>query len=121
MLVCPVIFLVASSVTVTMASQVKFVAEKLEQLRVPAAPILVLLDALPFLLIWTLFTFLYIFMPNTKVRFRSGLIAGVAAGTAYVAIQWIYVASRSGRRGTTRSTGASPRCPSSSSGCSLAG
>ena len=35
-------------------------------------------------------------MPNTKVRFRSGLIAGVAAGTAYQAIQWIYVAFQVG-------------------------
>lgn len=96
MLVCPVIFLVAGSLTVTMASQVTFVAAKLEQLGVPPGPILLLLDVLPFLLIWTLFTFLYIFMPNTKVRFRSGLIAGVAAGTAYVAIQWIYVAFQVG-------------------------
>jgi len=96
MLLCPVIFLLSSSVTVTMASQVKFVAAKLEAVGIPAGPILLLLDVLPFLLIWTLFTFLYIFMPNTKVRFRSGLIAGVAAGTAYQAIQWIYVAFQVG-------------------------
>lgn len=96
MLVCPVIFLVSSSLTVTMASQVKFVAARLEQHGVPAAPILLLLDVLPFILIWTLFTFIYIFMPNTKVRFRPGLIAGVAAGTAYVAIQWVYVAFQVG-------------------------
>lgn len=96
MLVCPVIFLVSSSLTVTMASQVKFVAARLEQHGVPAAPVLLLLDVLPFILIWTLFTFIYIFMPNTKVRFRSGLIAGVAAGTAYVAIQWVYVAFQVG-------------------------
>lgn len=96
MLLCPVIFLLSSSLTVTMASQVKFVAAKLEEVGIPAAPVLLLLDVLPFLLVWTLFTFLYIFMPNTKVRFRAGLIAGVAAGTAYQAIQWIYVAFQVG-------------------------
>lgn len=96
MLLCPVIFLLSSSLTVTMASQVKFVAAKLEGRGIPAGPILLLLDVLPFLLIWTLFTFLYIFMPNAKVRFRAGLTAGVSAGTAYQAIQWIYVAFQVG-------------------------
>ncbi len=90
-MICPVIFLLASSLTVTMASQVRFVAEKLEQFGLPSAPILLLLDLLPFVLVWVLFTFLYIFMPNTKVRLQPGLIAGVAAGTAYQAIQWLYV------------------------------
>ena len=91
MLVCPVIFLLASSLTVTMVSQVKFIAARLGLLGVPPGPILLLLDVLPFVLIWVLFTFLYIFMPNTKVRLRSGLIAGVVAGTVYQATQWLYV------------------------------
>lgn len=96
MLVCPVIFLFASSITVTMASQVKTVATRVERLGVPPGPILMLLEVLPFVLIWVLFTFLYIFMPNTKVRFRSGLIAGVVAGTAYEATQWIYISFQVG-------------------------
>jgi membrane protein len=96
MLVCPVIFLLASSLTVMMASQVKFVAERLDRLGLPSGPILLLLDILPFVLIWVLFTFVYIFLPNTKVRFLPGLIAGVVAGTAYQATQWIYIAFQVG-------------------------
>jgi membrane protein len=34
--------------------------------------------------------FLYIFMPNTKVRFSSALLGGVLAGTAWEAAQWGY-------------------------------
>jgi membrane protein len=38
-----------------------------------------------------MFTLLYIFMPNTHVRIRSALLAGVAAGTAYQLFQFLYV------------------------------
>jgi YihY family inner membrane protein len=90
-LVCPLIFVMASSVTVTMAGQLKAIAAKVAGMGLPPAPILVLLGIIPFLLIWVLFTFVFVFMPNTKVRLRSGFLAGVTAGTAYQLVQWVYV------------------------------
>jgi membrane protein len=39
----------------------------------------------PYLLVIGVFTFLYGFIPNTKVRFRAALIGGVAAGLAWTA------------------------------------
>lgn len=44
----------------------------------------------PYLLITGVFTFLYIYMPNTKVRFRSALIGGIAAGSAWASIGVIF-------------------------------
>lgn len=38
---------------------------------------------IPFVLTWLMFTGLYIFMPNTKVKFKHALIAGILAGSAY--------------------------------------
>jgi len=38
-----------------------------------------------------LFSFIYLFMPNTTVYLRSALIAGVLGGTAYQLWQWIYI------------------------------
>ena len=38
-----------------------------------------------------IFSFLYIFMPNTKVKFSSGVFAGVVAGTIYILVQWGYI------------------------------
>lgn len=96
MVVCPVIFIMSSSLTVTMAGRVEKIAEFVSRLGVPAAPILFLLDIVPFLLIWALFAFVYIYMPNTKVRFSSGLIAAVATGTVYQATQWFYIAFQIG-------------------------
>jgi membrane protein len=46
---------------------------------------------MPLLVIWIMFTLLYIFMPNTQVKFRAALIAGMAAGTAYQIFQMLYV------------------------------
>ncbi len=45
----------------------------------------------PFILSWALFTFIYIFMPNTKVYFKTALLAGILAGTAFQIWQWIYI------------------------------
>jgi membrane protein len=95
-IVCPIIFIVSSSLTVTMASQLKFIAGKLSQWRLPPAPILILLEIIPFVLIWVLFAFLFIYMPNTKVRLKSGIVAALAAGTAYQATQWIYISFQVG-------------------------
>lgn len=50
---------------------------------------------LPFILIWMVLTLIYIIMPNTKVTFKSGLIAGIVAGTAYQGFQWAYIQSQS--------------------------
>jgi membrane protein len=96
MLVCPVIFLMASSLTVAMTSQVENVAAVVSRYGVPSAPILLILDTIPLILIWVLFAFLLIYMPNTKVRLRPGLISSVAAGTAYQATQWVYVSFQVG-------------------------
>ena len=37
----------------------------------------------PYVVSWLVFTVIYISVPNTKVKFQSGFIAGVVAGTAF--------------------------------------
>ena len=49
-----------------------------------------LIKAVPFVSIWLLFTIVYIVMPNTKVRFKYALIAGVFAGTIALIFQGLY-------------------------------
>ncbi|MBI5272736.1 MAG: YihY family inner membrane protein [Chlamydiia bacterium] len=46
---------------------------------------------IPYCLFWVLFTFIYLFMPNTKVRPSSALLGGVCGGSAYMAMQLIYI------------------------------
>ena len=96
MMVCPLLFVMASSLTVTMAGKLRYVAKIVSGLGVPPEPILLLLGIIPYCLIWAMFSFIYIYMPNTKVRLRSGLIAAVVTGTAYQAFQWLYIALQVG-------------------------
>ena len=44
----------------------------------------------PYLLITSVFTFLYMYMPNTRVHFRSALVGGLAAGFAWASVGVIF-------------------------------
>lgn len=48
----------------------------------------------PFIVSWIMFTFMYLIIPNTKVRFVNALIAGIAAGTAFQLFQALYVSGQ---------------------------
>ena len=91
MLICPLLLIMSSSVTVLVTSQVKLVVEKIAFLGVFSPVIFMLLNLLPYCVIWVLFTYIYIFMPNTSVSFKSGLLGGVIGGTIYQVVQWIYI------------------------------
>lgn len=53
-----------------------------------------LVRLIPFALTWGMFTALYIFMPNTKVKFKPALIAGILAGTLFQFFQILYISSQ---------------------------
>jgi membrane protein len=50
----------------------------------------------PYVLIWILFTVIYILMPNTSVRLKAGLVAGIIAGTIFQIVQWGYISFQIG-------------------------
>ena len=91
MLICPILLVLSSSVTVFVASQVQMMTERVSILGAAAPVIIPSLKILSMGVMWTLFTFIYIFMPNTKVRFSSGLIGGIVAGSLYQLVQWGYL------------------------------
>ena len=51
---------------------------------------------IPFIIIWLMFTLLYLVMPNTKVKFKSALIGGIIAGTMFQIFQGLYVYFQAG-------------------------
>ena len=56
-------------------------------------PVFVLLGKLvPYLIICGVFTFLYMFMPNTTVQFRSALVGGVAGGFMWATVSAVFTA-----------------------------
>jgi len=45
---------------------------------------------LPYLLVIAAFTFIYILVPNTRVRFKSALVGGVIAGILWETTGWLF-------------------------------
>ncbi len=91
MLICPILLITAGSLTVAITTQVTLIVEKLSLLKVLSPLIFTGLKILPFCVIWVLFSFLYVFMPNTRISVRSGIFAGIIAGTLFQLIQWVYI------------------------------
>ena len=50
-----------------------------------------LIGLVPYMIVWLLFAFLIVFMPNRKVSFKAGLIAGVVSGTLYQLLLHFYI------------------------------
>lgn len=49
------------------------------------------IEILPYLITILLFTFIYLYIPNTKVKFSSALFAGVIAGLSFQLFQQLYI------------------------------
>ena len=91
MLISPILLVLSGSATIFIASQVTFITQKIALLGGLSTVVSFILKFVPYSIMWALFTFIYIFMPNTKVNFKSGLFAGIIAGTMYQTVQWLYV------------------------------
>jgi len=91
MLLGPILLILSSSATVFITTQVKLIVAKIALLGIFSPVIFSVLKLLPYCIVWVLFSFLYIFMPNTKVSFKSGVLAGIIAGTIYQLVQFAYI------------------------------
>ena len=90
-MICPVLLILASSVTVLLTTQVSGLLERLSFLGYLADVLIWVLKILPYGVIWLVFTFIYVFMPNTKVELKSALWGGILAGTIYQLVQLAYI------------------------------
>ncbi|MGZ8520649.1 MAG: YihY/virulence factor BrkB family protein [Candidatus Binatia bacterium] len=91
MMICPVLLIIASSVTLLVTTQITTMVEKLAFLGYAGGMIIFLIKLLPYTVIWFLFTFMYVFMPNTKVQLKSAIWGGILAGTIYQLTQFTYI------------------------------
>jgi len=91
MLICPFLLILSSGITIFVRTQLQALLQNVAALAHFSGLLSVGLNILPYAMIWALFTFIYIFMPNTKVNFKSGLLGGIVAGTIYQAVQSVYI------------------------------
>lgn len=90
-IIAPMIFVASSSINLYLVSEITKNAESYPFLSSVSSYVMFFLSLFPLFLMWLLFTFLYVFIPNTKVYFREGIIAGFLAGTAFQIWQWLYI------------------------------
>lgn len=87
-IVGPILLLAATSMTSSLQSQ--WVLQWLIQNTYLGDAILLLFRFLPYLSVSMAMVFLYLFIPNTRVRIASAVTGGVMAGTAWELAQWGY-------------------------------
>lgn len=90
-LIAPVLLIMSSSATLMIATHLEQITGRIALLGVFSPLIALIIKALPYCLIWILFAFIYLFMPNRKVGIFSGFFAGIAAGTIFVIVQKVYI------------------------------
>ena len=85
----PLLMLAAISITTSLQSQA--MVKWLINTTYFGDLLLLLFQLVPYVSIWLALFFLYVFIPNTKVRLRSALLGGILAGTIWQIAQWGYI------------------------------
>lgn len=91
MLIAPLFFIVASSITVFVVQYMEMAIRILPISGWLVAWLLFLVNLIPYCLFAILFTFIYLIIPNTQVQFSSAVIAGLFSGSLYLFVQWVYI------------------------------
>jgi membrane protein len=93
MLLGPVFIIVSGGLTVWLKTGLDTVASNVEIMS-PATAIFLKLFA--FALMWGMFIFLYMALPNTKVTFKGAAMGSLVAALLFELLQWAYVSSQIG-------------------------
>ena len=96
MILSPLLIIVSSSATVFITSQITQLTNQIELLGMISPFIFLSFKLIPYVLIWILFSVIYILMPNTKVKLKAGIVGGIIAGTIFQLVQWAYISFQIG-------------------------
>lgn len=86
----PIIIVVSMGLSIFMAT----IANKMGDVMLLGPAMKLLLDFSPYLLLSLLFIWLYVYMPNTDVKFKSAIVPGILAGIAMQLLQLFYIHSQ---------------------------
>jgi membrane protein len=91
----PILLFISSGLTIFLSSEATSI-ESLTWLSHLGFVFKVLLKIVSLALLSGMFTFLYTALPNTRVKFKSALSAGIVAAVAFDILQWAYIAFQIG-------------------------
>ena len=86
----PIIIIVSTGISIFMAT----IEQKVDGIEVLGSAVNLLLDYSPYILLSLLFIWLYVYMPNTKVKLSCAIIPGILAGVAMQLLQLFYIYSQ---------------------------
>ena len=91
LVITPLMLAAAGSATVMVSRLLREFSEKNTIVSFSRPLIEFGIQCVPYLLAWILFTFIYSFLPNTRVKFKAALFGGVISGTIFQVLQMGYV------------------------------
>ncbi|MBU2570662.1 MAG: YihY/virulence factor BrkB family protein [Gammaproteobacteria bacterium] len=91
MFLAPILLIISSSITVFLKTHVGWLLEIMHLPDFGANLVLQLLGLSPLVIMSALLSFIYIYIPNHKVKLKPGLIAGILTAIAYQTFQWAYL------------------------------
>lgn len=93
MIIGPIFVILSGGLTVWLQTGLNNVASNVSII----SPItFIFLKLFAFSLIWAMFTFLYMTLPNTKIAFKSAAVGSIIAAILFELLQWAYVSSQIG-------------------------
>lgn len=89
-LIVPVFLIVSSGFSVYLTT----VLREMESYVLLSDVLKLLIKCIPYVIVWAVFTGLYMYVPNTKVQFKYAMISGVLTGTVFQLLQTLYIHSQ---------------------------
>lgn len=91
LLIGPVLMFAALALTASFESNA--IVQKVLTIEAIGVIFYIFAKILPYLIIILVFTFIYLIIPNTKVKMKSALIGGIIAGIAWQTTGWVFTVS----------------------------
>lgn len=91
MFLAPIILITSGSITVFLQTQLTWLINAIQLPEIGVWLVIRALSLLPLVLMTGLFAFTFIFMPNHKINYKAGIIAGLVTAIMYILVQWTYL------------------------------
>ncbi len=88
--VFPILIVLTSGLSIYITA----IADRMPDFLMLGSAMRTMIDLIPYVLMACMFIALYIFMPNTKVKFKSVIVPGILAGIAMQGLQFVYINSQ---------------------------
>ncbi len=95
MLFAPIMIILSSSATVFVTTQLSSLSDQSNMMDFVSPAFVMIVQTIPYAIMWTLFSLLFMVMPNIKVNPGPAIVAGIVTGTMFQWFQGVYIFAQS--------------------------